>query len=182
VSSQQSGQHRRQTTSNAHRASAADPFGADNYYKLLNVPYDATKAQITKAYRQSMMRAHPDRAHPDRRDHAEELARLLNLAYATLSNPDRRKAYDQSIRVETLQGEIMSRYVTGMGGSGFGGPNTLTAHAPRREMTERERRERHLSNRSALVTIFSAFGMVALAGIALLLLFALISLAFAAFF
>ena len=182
MSSQHSRQQTRQTTSNSRRASTADALGADNYYKLLNVPYDATKVQITKAYRQSMMRAHPDRAHPSRRAAAEELARLLNLAYATLSDPAKRKVYDESIRAQTLQSEIMGRYVSGLGGHGFGGAHASAADAPRRTMTERERRERELSNRSALITIFSAFGLIALAAIALLLLFTLVSLTFSSVF
>lgn len=179
MSSQQSRQH---TTSNAHRSSPTDGLGTDNYYKLLNVPYDASGAQIRKAYRQSMMRAHPDRAHPSRRAAAEDVARLLNVAYETLSHPDKRRAYDQSIRSEALQGEIMSRYVGGAGAYGFGGANVPTAEAPRRSMSEREQREQVLSNRSAMITIFSAFGMVALAAIMLLLLFAVISLSFSAVF
>lgn len=182
MSSEQSEQHTRQSTSNSHRASTVGTPGADNYYHLLNVPYDATKGQITKAYRQSMMRAHPDRAHPSRRAAAEELARLLNLAYATLSDSAKRNTYDESIRIEALQGEIMGRYVSGIGGQGFGGPNARSAEAPKRTMTERERREQNVSNRSAMITIFSAFGLVAVAGIGLLLLFALISLTLAAFF
>lgn len=179
MSSQQSRQH---TTSNSQRPSPASGLGTDNYYKLLNIPYDATDAQIRKAYRQSMMRAHPDRAHPSRRAAAEEVARLLNVAYDTLSHPDKRRTYDESIRAEALQGEIMSRYVGGAGAYGFGGSNIPAADAPRRTMTQREHRERALSNRSAMITIFSAFGLVALAAIALLLVFALVSLSFSTVF
>ena len=37
----------------------------------------------------------------------------LNHAYATLTDPIRRKQYDQSIRSEAMQSEIMGRYVGG---------------------------------------------------------------------
>lgn len=182
MSSQQSRHQSRQTTSNSRRASSTNALGTENYYKLLNIPYDATRAQITRAYRQSMMRAHPDRVHPSHRPAAEEVARLLNLAYATLSDPVKRKAYDESIRIDALQSEIMGRYVSGVGGHGFGGAHATTADAPRRSMSERERRERAMSNRSALITIFSAFALVALAAIGVLVLFALVSLTFSAVF
>lgn len=170
MSSQQSHQHGSTRTS-----SDADLLGGDTYYSLLNVPYDATRTQIRKAYRQSMMRAHPDRAHPSRRAAAEDLAKQLNLAYATLSDPARRKAYDESIRTQVLQSEIMGRYVAGVGGHGFGGPGAPVAHAPRRPMSERERREQRDSNRSVVISIFTAFTVVALAALVLLLLFSLAS-------
>lgn len=172
MSSRQSDQHQ-----STRRPASPNPLGGDTYYSLLNVPYDATRAQITRAYRQSMMRSHPDRVHPSRRAAAEDLAKLLNLAYATLSDPMKRKAYDESIRVHALQSEIMGRYVSGLGGQGFGSPGTPTAYAPRRNMSDRERREQQISNRSAMITIFSAFGFFVLAGLALLLLFTLVSLA-----
>lgn len=183
MSSQQSRQHTQHSTSSSRRRlSNTGTPDAENFYALLNVPYSATKAEITRAYRQSMMRAHPDRAHPARKAAAEDIARQLNLAYATLSDPGKRKAYDESIRTESLQSEIMGRYVSGIGGHGFGGAQATSAEAPRRSMTDRERRERSMSNRSAIITIFSAFGLIALAAIGLLLLFALVPLIFTALF
>lgn len=154
----------------------------DNYYTLLNVSYTASRADIRKAYRQSMMRAHPDRAHPERRAAAEDLAKLLNRAYATLSDPDKRAAYDKEIRPQVLQGEIMNRYVGGFGGGGIGGGPTMAADAPRREMSASELRDRQRSGRSATVTLFSVFTVVTLGGIGLLLLFALVSLAVSTLF
>ena len=150
--------------------------GGDNYYTLLNVPYDASTRDITKAYRQAMMRTHPDRVLPERRDAAEDLAKLLNRAYATLSNPTKRQVYDRSIRADVVQSEIMGRYVGGFAGPGMGG-KMAAAHAPRRAMTESERRERRRSDRSAWISLFSAFTVITIALIGLLLLFALGSLA-----
>src|SRR5699024_12334091 len=149
---------------------------------LRNVPYSASRADIRKAYRVAMMRAHPDRAHPGRRDAAEDLAKLLNRAYSTLSDPVKRAAYDKSIQSEVLQGEIMNRYVGGFGGGGVGSAPTMSAEAPLREMHNAERLEKERSVRSAMVTLFSIFTVVTLAGIGLLLLFALISLAISTLF
>lgn len=182
VSSQQSRRYTDESFSSEHRASEGDPFATDNYYNLLNVPHDATRAQITKAYRQAMLRAHPDRVLPERRAAAEDIAKLLNIAYSTLSDPRKREIYDRSIRVEALQGEIMNRYVGGFGGYGLGGSKMPTAEAPRRRMSEAERRDRARSDRSAMISVFSAFAVFALWGIGLLLVFALASMIAATLF
>jgi hypothetical protein len=155
---------------------AAALTGNDNFYKLLNVPYDASTRDITKAYRQAMMRAHPDRVLPEHRSAAEDLAKLLNRAYATLSNPTKRQIYDRSIRADVVQDEIMGRYVGGFAGPGMGG-RMQAAHAPRRQMTESERRDRRRTDRSAWISLFSAFAVITIGLIGLLVLFALASLA-----
>lgn len=161
----------------SQRQSAATSLtGGDNFYTLLNVPYDASTRDIAKAYRQAMMRAHPDRALPERRAAAEDLAKLLNRAYATLSNPTKRQVYDRSIRADVVQSEIMGRYVGGFGGPGMNG-KMAAAQAPRRSMTEHERRERRRIDRSAWISLFSAFAVITIALIGLLLIFALASLA-----
>ena len=80
----------------------ADP-DAPNYYQLLDVAPAATPGEITRAYRRAMKRAHPDRHHAERRAAAEEQAKRLNLAYATLSNPKRRAAYDATVRAQAIR-------------------------------------------------------------------------------
>jgi DnaJ-class molecular chaperone len=152
--------------------------GEDNYYQLLDVPVTASKREITKAYRAIMLKWHPDRVRPEQRDHAEDLAKRLNLAYATLTDPVRRKRYDQTIRTEQLQSDIMNRYV---GGFAWGNPATA-AEAPRREMTARERRERRDSDRRANISLLAFFLAVALFGIGLLVFFSLVNLAGSALF
>ncbi|MGH2618890.1 MAG: J domain-containing protein, partial [Thermomicrobiales bacterium] len=62
----------------------ADPDEED-HYSLLGVPFTATHAEITRAYRRAIKRAHPDRQRPERREAAEEFARRLNAAYTMLS-------------------------------------------------------------------------------------------------
>ncbi len=155
------------------RASAApwDPT-TENYYQLLGVPFAATPDQITRAYRTAMKRAHPDRQ-PDaaRRLAAEEQAKLLNAAYATLSRPARRQAYDRSIRAQAVQDQIMGRYVSGMGGaSGTADPFTVR----RREPTAAERRERRRSDRNALVSLVVVFGGITAFFVVALLLYSLV--------
>lgn len=152
--------------------------GEDNYYKLLDVPMTANRRQITRAYRMIMMRWHPDRVRPEQRAHAEDLSRRLNHAYSTLADPIRRKQYDESIRNEMLQSEIMNRYV---GGFAYGGA-AATAAAPKRTMTERERRERRESDRRANIALLAFFLIIALFGIGMLVVFSLASQAGSALF
>lgn len=154
-------------------AATRDP-DEDTLYKLLNVPFTATKADITKAYRESMRRVHPDRVPENRRAAAENLSKDLNAAYAILSNPARRKAYDQTIRQQEMQDQIMKRYVPGMGAPATG---TIDPYSRglKRDITDSERRDNRRSERSAFVTILSAFLVVTLGVIGLLILFSLAS-------
>lgn len=136
--------------------------------------YTATPKEITRAYREAMKRAHPDRARPERRAAAEELAKLLNRAYATLSDPGRRLVYDQSIRGQELQDQLMRRYVS----TGVGGPVNGAGHDPfaqrlKREQTPAEKLENRKADRSAMLSLLLVFVVATAVVIALVLLLAL---------
>ncbi|KNG78292.1 DnaJ domain-containing protein [Plasmodium falciparum IGH-CR14] len=60
-----------------------------DYYKRLGVKRNATKEDISKAYRQLAKEYHPDIA-PDKEKDFIEIAN----AYETLSDPEKRKMYD----------------------------------------------------------------------------------------
>jgi len=63
-----------------------------DYYKTLDVPRDATVDDIKKAYRKLARKFHPDvSSEPD----AEARMQEVNEAYAVLSDPEKRAAYDQ---------------------------------------------------------------------------------------
>ncbi|MBW3633285.1 MAG: DnaJ domain-containing protein [Chloroflexi bacterium] len=145
----------------------------EDHYSLLGVPFTATHGEITRAYRRAMKGAHPDRQRPERRAAFEDLARRLNAAYATLSDPLKRQAYDRTIRQQVIQDQIMSRYVGGF--QTFDErPGSATAHRWR-EPTESERRERLAADRQASMTlVFVAVGVTALI-LASLLIGALLS-------
>ena len=145
---------------------------AEDFYQLLGVRFTATAGEIDRAYRAGMRRVHPDRQRPERRAAAEEQAKRLNLAYATLSKPLRRQAYDQSIRARVIQDEIMSRYVGGFYVPGDNGSDPLAGHL-RRPPTPAERRDQARADRTALFSLLVIFGAVTLAVIAALVVWAL---------
>jgi molecular chaperone DnaJ len=64
-----------------------------DYYDILEVARDATDAEIKRAFRQLALRHHPDKNPDDRA--AEERFKEANEAYAILSDPDKRAAYDR---------------------------------------------------------------------------------------
>lgn len=67
-----------------------------NYYDILGISNSATKAEIKKAYKTLVKKYHPDVYEGDK-SIAESKIKELNEAYETLSNPDLRKKYDDSL-------------------------------------------------------------------------------------
>ena len=133
------------------------PNGADtdpdetDHYVLLGVPFTANHAEITRAYRRAIKRVHPDRQRPEQRAAYEDLARRLNAAYAVLSDPLKRQAYDRTIRQQVIQDQIMRRYVGGFQ-TFDDAPGPGRDHL-RREPTAAERRERVAADRQASLTL-----------------------------
>ena len=66
---------------------------ADDLYKVLGVSRKASGEEIKKAYRKLARRYHPDRNPDDAA--AEEKFKEVQGAYDTLSDPEKRKEYDQ---------------------------------------------------------------------------------------
>ncbi len=64
-----------------------------DYYQILGVPRTATEKEIKKAYRKLARQYHPD-ANPND-PNAEEKFKEINEAYEVLSDPEKRKKYDQ---------------------------------------------------------------------------------------
>ncbi len=65
---------------------------AEDYYKLLGVPKNASKEEIKKAFRKLALKYHPD--HNKDNKGAEAKFKQINEAYAVLSDDEKRKQYD----------------------------------------------------------------------------------------
>jgi curved DNA-binding protein len=64
-----------------------------DYYKILGIDKKATQDEIKKAYRVLAVKLHPDK-NPDNKA-AEEQFKKINEANTILSNPEKRKKYDE---------------------------------------------------------------------------------------
>jgi curved DNA-binding protein len=69
------------------------PVEFKDYYATLGVPRDASEEDIKKAFRKLARQYHPDVAQDKKT--AEEKFKEINEAYEVLSDPEKRKKYDQ---------------------------------------------------------------------------------------
>jgi molecular chaperone DnaJ len=90
-----------------------------DYYAVLGVAKDASTSDIKKAYRKMATTLHPDKNPGDVK--AEERFKEVSEAYDVLSDPQRRKEYDEAR-------EVFGRF-GGMPG-GMGGAGRASAGAP----------------------------------------------------
>lgn len=103
-----------------------------DYYSLLGVSRDATKAEIQKAYRKLARKYHPD---VNSSEGAEETFKKINEAQSVLSDPESRELYDrygENWREAQYQssngndfnsgGEHWRHYGGGFDSGGFGNP------------------------------------------------------------
>ncbi|MCS3923213.1 molecular chaperone DnaJ [Methanosalsum natronophilum] len=65
---------------------------ARDYYEILGLSKDASAEDIKKAYRKLAMKYHPDR---NKEADSEDKFKEISEAYAVLSDPEKRKKYDQ---------------------------------------------------------------------------------------
>ncbi|MFW6172145.1 MAG: molecular chaperone DnaJ [Elusimicrobiota bacterium] len=89
-----------------------------DYYNTLGVSRDASQDEIKKAYRKLALKYHPDRTKGDKQ--AQEKFKEINQAYEVLSDPDKRKRYDQ-FGAEGVDTDMGGGPGQGFGGFDFGG-------------------------------------------------------------
>ena len=103
-----------------------------DYYASLEIARDASGDEIKKSYRRLALKFHPDRNPGDRA--AEESFKQITEAYEVLSDPDKRRLYDQ-FGVDGLRGHngaggfgdftnpfsVFERFMREFGLGGFGG-------------------------------------------------------------
>jgi len=64
-----------------------------DYYEILGVSKDATEDQIRRAYKKLAVKWHPDK-NPNNKKQAEEKFKEISEAYSVLSDPKKKREYD----------------------------------------------------------------------------------------
>lgn len=71
-----------------------------NYYDILQINKNASPEIIEKAYKVLAKKYHPDLQTEENKKQAEEILKEINEAYEILSNPEKKKNYDDSLLEE----------------------------------------------------------------------------------
>ncbi|MDR7168072.1 molecular chaperone DnaJ [Nocardia kruczakiae] len=90
-----------------------------DFYKELGISSGATQDEIKKAYRKLARDLHPDKNPGDTK--AEERFKAVSEAHAVLSDPEKRKEYDEARRLFASGGFGRGGYAPGGGYTGGGG-------------------------------------------------------------
>lgn len=133
-----------------------------DHYQLLGVSYDATPTEIKRAYRGMMKRCHPDRLAPELRGAAEEQCRVVNHAFRVLSKPETKAQYDQQLKTEKMQSQIMSRYGEGLGGPGAGKDLYAWVRELQQEDQRKLRKQNDRQATGSLLLVFVGFAVIVL--------------------
>lgn len=90
-------------------------------YEVLGVAKNASEEEIKKAYRKLAMKHHPDRNQGDDAKKAEEKFKEAKYAYETLSDAQKREAYDRFGHAGIDPSAAAGARAGGAGPEGFGG-------------------------------------------------------------
>jgi molecular chaperone DnaJ len=86
----------RPSQADAEFRKAAKNSTLPDYYKILDVPRNASQYEIKKRYRELAKKLHPDKSKEEKPD--ETMAKI-NRAYEILSNTEIKEKYDQNLNV-----------------------------------------------------------------------------------
>ncbi len=78
----------------------------ENIYKFFDIDKKASKEEIKKAYRKKSKKTHPD-LHPEKREEFEK----TNKYYLVLSDPIKRKRYDETGKIDENEDKNKSIYL-----------------------------------------------------------------------
>ena len=79
-----------------------------NYYEILEVDKKASNEIIEKAYKTLAKKYHPDLQEDNFKKDSEIKMQLINEAYETLSDPEKKKNYDISLSETTISEDDIS--------------------------------------------------------------------------
>merc|ERR1719440_474649 len=68
-------------------------WSKQTYYEMLNIQPDASEAEIKRAHKKLALKWHPDK-NPDNKELAQKTFIAIQQAYEVLSDPDKRRRYD----------------------------------------------------------------------------------------
>ncbi|KAK9473251.1 uncharacterized protein V1510DRAFT_110035 [Dipodascopsis tothii] len=77
-----------------------DEFTGIDPYECLGITKDASEADVRKAYRRLALIHHPDKSLPENREAAHTRFQEIAFAYGVLSEPERRRLYDETGSLE----------------------------------------------------------------------------------
>lgn len=110
-------------------------FAFADYYEILGVPKNATDKEIKRAYKKLSFKYHPDKVKNMTKEEAEKRFTEIANAYEVLSDPEKRKIYDEQGEAAVRQGggsqptdpfELLKR----MMGGNTGGESTKKQSKP----------------------------------------------------
>ena len=81
-----------------------------NYYDILQVNKNASPEIIEKAYKILAKKYHPDLQPEDQKKQAEEILKEINEAYEVLSNPEKKKDYDNFLEEQDRENPETNSY------------------------------------------------------------------------
>ncbi|MDP8907468.1 MAG: DnaJ domain-containing protein, partial [Thermoproteota archaeon] len=76
-----------------------DYLDSNDYYKTLGILKQASNIEVKIAYRRLARKYHPDR----NSDVSDDVMKNINIAFEVLSDPDKRKEYDEKIIDRVLE-------------------------------------------------------------------------------
>jgi DnaJ-class molecular chaperone len=94
-----------------------------DYYQILGLPKSASADDVKKAYRRLARQVHPDLHSGSKKSEMEKKFKELNEAHEVLSDPEKRKKYDQ-YGANWEQAEAYEQARRQAGARGGGGPET----------------------------------------------------------
>lgn len=100
-----------------------------DYYSVLGLAKTATPKDIKKSYRDLALKFHPDRVEASERDAAQKKFVAIGEAYEVLSDPEKRKQYDEELSnpFASAGGGGHPGFSAGGGGGGGGGGGPRTS-------------------------------------------------------